>query len=137
MKTIPYILAIMFILLLAADAGPHHVTKIRNITGTVTDYDKSKGMLVLRDYTDWDREQMNDAKVQTEMRQDKRLIAWLNQQDKKDAVIWVRKDDLRGVRKGTRLTISGYHYIIDERTVIPAYDKLEITPYPHQKTTKP
>ena len=120
----------MLIPLLTAKAGPHHVEKIRNITGIVVDYDRSKGMIVLKDFTDWDRDQMEEAKGWAVSRKEEKLVAWLDQQDKKHAVIWVKKGE-RGLRKGISIKISGYHYIIDERAVIPEYEKLEIIPKPN------
>ena len=109
-------------------AGPHHVDKKRNITGVVSGYDKSKGILVLRDFTDWDRAQMDEMRGTAQMRRDKRLVVWFDQQDKKHAAIYIKIIDVKGIREGTKISITGYHYISDERTVIPEYDILEIVP---------
>ncbi len=120
----------LFFVALFADvyAGPHYVDKKREVTGVVAGYDKSKGILVLKDFTDWDRAQMDEMRMVAQMRKDKRLSAWFDQQDKKHAAIYIKIADVRGIREGTKISITGYHYISDERTVIPEYDKLEIVP---------
>ena len=125
------LLTIAFVLVaLFADvyAGPHHVDKKREVTGVVAGYDKSKGILILKDFTDWDRAQMDEMRLMAQMRKDKRLAVWFDQQDKKYAAIYINKTDVKGIREGTKISITGYHYISDERTVIPEYDKLEIVP---------
>ena len=128
MKTLLATVVLMTALFVDLHAGPHHVDKKRNITGVVSGYDKSKGILILKDFTDWDRAQMDEMRIVAQMRKDKRLAVWFDQQDKKHAAIYINKTDVKGIRAGTKISITGYHYISDERTVIPEYDKLEIIP---------
>jgi len=82
----------------------------------------------VKDFSDWDRAQMDEMRMVAQMRKDKRLAAWFDQQDKKHAAVYINKADVKGIREGTKISITGYHYISDERTVIPKYDKLEIVP---------
>jgi len=126
MKTLLTILGLITVLVVTLHAGPHHVDTKRNITGVVAEYDKSKGILILSDFTDWDGAQMDEMRVAAAMRRDKRIAAWFDQQDKKHAAIYIHKDDMKGIHRGTKLIITGYTYISDERTVIPKYDSFEI-----------
>jgi hypothetical protein len=66
---------------------------------------------------------MNDASN----REKKKIRNWFDNTDKKYAAIYIKKIDMEGVRKGSKVEISGYHYIIDEWTVYPEYDSVKIT----------
>lgn len=109
----------LFTSLVFAAPGPR--SEKTEVTGTVVEYERKGAILVLSDFAGWDRKQMEQARF-LERASTRR---WFESVDKKHAVIYIKKEDLKGLRNGAKIKITGYSYFTDEWAVYPSYDKLE------------
>lgn len=50
---------------------------------------------------------------------------WFESLEKNHAPIYIKKADLKGLRKGQRIKITGYSYFSDEWMIYADYSKLE------------
>jgi len=124
MKTIVTLIGLIVPLLpLVVVALPSPVTAKTNVTGIVIDFEKHDCVLILKDYKGWDRKQaeVSPGLVRAATRK------WIKSFDQNHAAIIIKKDDLKNIRKGKRVTIEGYSYFYDERQIFPSYDKLTIS----------
>lgn len=103
-------------------AAPSARTPKTDVTGTIVDYKRSSAILVLSNFAGWDRKQMGRASW-TARSSTKR---WFESLEKQHAVIYIKKVDFEGLRKGKRVKITGYSYFTDEWAVYPSYDKIEV-----------
>jgi hypothetical protein len=130
------ILLIGFLMMVPRSLSARSFPK-RDVDGTVVDVDKRNGALVLSDFNGWDREQMKIVQGGV-----KRAIQHLlNGVNPKHAAIFINVEDAERIKKGMRIKIAAYGYIVDypgggsgDVIVIPDYDKIEVT---DAKTSKP
>jgi hypothetical protein len=102
-------------------AAPGPRSEKTEVTGTVVEYERRGAILVLSDFAGWDRKQMEQARF---LERDS-TRRWFDSVDKKHAVIYIKKEDLKGLRKGKKIKITGYSFFTDEWAVYPSYDRLE------------
>jgi hypothetical protein len=123
MKTLFAILgSIVPLLPMVGIAIPSSATPKTNVTGVIVDYERRDGVVILKDFKGWDRKQTEVAPwvMRTATRK------WIKTFDPSQAAIFIKKEDLKRLRKGQRLTIDGYSYFYDERSMFPSYDKFTV-----------
>ena len=117
---------------MVANAGPSETTAKTNVTGLIVDNDH--GILILKDFKGWDRKQTEYAILL--LRKEKRTLNWLKSFDNTHAAIYIKKDVVKLIRKGTRVTIEGYSYYTDEFDIYPNYQKLTIPTKAEQRADR-
>jgi hypothetical protein len=113
------LLAVMTTLSIAAP-GPRSAKA--DVTGTIVDYNRRASILILSNFQGWDRKQMEQARFVEHAS----IRRWFESLEENHAPIYIKKDDLKGLRKGQRIKITGYSYFSDEWMIFADYDKVEI-----------
>jgi hypothetical protein len=109
-------------------AAPSERSAKTDVTGTIVDNDH--GILILKDFKGWDRKQ---TEYVTKTLRPNRRSKWLESFDATHAAIVIKKDDVKQIRKGMRITIEGYSYLTDEWDIYPDYQKLTVTKNAEQR----
>jgi len=104
-----------------ASAAPGPRSAKTDVTGTIVDYNRRSSILILSDFQGWDRKQMEQARLVERAS----IRRWFESLEKNHAPIYIKKADLKGLRKGQRIKITGYSYFSDEWMIYADYGKLE------------
>ena len=96
------------------------------VSGVVVDFERATGIVVLKSH------QGADPKLAEGIRKfaRSRTERWLSTTNASHGLVMIRKDDTKGLRKGAKLTITGYQYGFEYGLgggVRVSYDKLELT----------
>ena len=91
------------------------------VSGTVVDYEKASGIVVLKDAKGVDTK-LKEALIFVERPRTQR---WLKSLDKGLVVVEIKKEDMKSIRKRQKISILDYQYGVDFNFVIVDYKKIQ------------
>lgn len=114
--------AVLLTALGSAHAVPPQMTPKAKVIGTVVDFERTSGLVVLKDAQGVDTK-LKDALILTERSKTQK---WLKSLDQSYLVIEINKEDMKTIKKRGKITITDYQYGTDEGFLIVSYSSLKL-----------